>query len=123
MQLYNSPDDYLYNLETLSSQDARRLWKKTIKDKWQNKCAYCMSTEQLTLDHIIPQIKGGEDNLPNVLCCCVKCNRSKGHQNWETWYKSQEFFTYESYCAINEWRSQLSSSNYKVYTKRKFLNL
>jgi hypothetical protein len=57
MDLYTSPKGYLYNLHTSSAQEARRLWKNSIKEKWDNKCAYCDSEEKLTIDHIIPQSK------------------------------------------------------------------
>ena len=93
MELYNSSSDYLYHLHTTSSSDAKRMWRQSIKDKWEHKCAYCGSTEYLTIDHIVPQCKGGSDFLTNVLCCCKKCNNSKSHTDWEEWYSEQDFFT------------------------------
>jgi len=119
MQLYSSPEDYLYNLETTSPQEARKLWKKSIKEKWEHKCGYCESTEDLTLDHIIPQAKGGGDHLTNVICCCLNCNRSKGHYDWIDWYRSHKSFTLERYDAIVKWRTQLSNQELRVYRPRK----
>jgi hypothetical protein len=63
-----SPQDYLFNLQTTSSSEAKRLWRKQIKESWNHKCAYCDSEENLTLDHIIPQCKGGLDITRNVVC-------------------------------------------------------
>lgn len=43
-----------------------------------NKCAYCSSTRNLTIDHIIPTSRGGKNTWENLICSCVKCNISKG---------------------------------------------
>ena len=82
MELYNSSSDYLFHLQTTSSADAKRMWRQSIKDKWDHKCAYCESTEYLTIDHIVPQCKGGSDFVTNVVCCCRFCNNSKSHIDW-----------------------------------------
>ena len=42
-----------------------------------NRCVYCRTTENLTIDHIIPKIKGGSDNPENLQCLCETCNRIK----------------------------------------------
>lgn len=119
MQLYSSSEEYLYNLETTSSQEAKKLWKKSIKERWEHKCAYCESEENLTIDHIIPQCKGGTDHITNVICACEKCNRSKAHEEWEKWFKRQEFFTMKKYNDIVDWRTQLSKQELRVYRPRK----
>ncbi|AEC53151.1 HNH endonuclease [Synechococcus phage S-CRM01] len=41
-------------------------------------CGYCGAKEGLTLDHIIPQSKGGQDTWENLVTCCLKCNLKKG---------------------------------------------
>ena len=117
--VYNTPDDYLYNLEAVSSSEAKRLWKKSIKDVWNRKCAYCDSEENLTLDHIIPQSRGGKDNKTNVVCACKSCNLLKGYTNWKDWFNSQDFFTDEKMNAIIEWMKEEESSSYVVYRPRK----
>ena len=43
-----------------------------------NKCSYCGSTENLTLDHIFPQKLGGKDVGDNLIYACRSCNSSKG---------------------------------------------
>lgn len=120
MEVLNSPQDFLYNLHTCSSTEARKLWKQSIREKWNYTCAYCGETEtELSIDHIVPQTNGGNDHITNVVCSCVKCNRSKGHENWENWYYRQEFFTTERYDAIIRWQNQLSSQNLYRYKKRR----
>jgi 5-methylcytosine-specific restriction endonuclease McrA len=40
-------------------------------------CAYCGAKENLTLDHMIPKSKGGEDSWDNLVTCCTTCNNKK----------------------------------------------
>ena len=47
------------------------------------KCIYCGRTTKeyeivLTLDHLNPRIKGGEDIAENLITSCQNCNSSKG---------------------------------------------
>ena len=119
MTLYNSPDGYLFNLQTSSSSEAKRMWRQSIREKWNHKCAYCESEEKLTIDHIIPQCKGGLDVKTNVIACCHSCNQSKGHTPWEEWYSSQEFFSKERYEKIKQWMKPDPPTNLFTYGKRK----
>jgi CRISPR/Cas system Type II protein with McrA/HNH and RuvC-like nuclease domain len=114
MDILHSPQEYLFNLYTTSPGEARRIWKKKIKEKWENKCAYCGSEENLTIDHVIPQSRGGNDFISNVICSCENCNKSKSHQDWEDWFSKQEFFTSDRKNAIIEW-TQFSQKK-KLYT-------
>ncbi len=82
----HSPKEYLFNLYTTSSGEAKRMWKKHIKEQWNHQCAYCGSGENLTIDHIVPQSKGGMDFTKNVVCCCHSCNQDKGYEHWKLWY-------------------------------------
>lgn len=43
-------------------------------------CAYCGETEKklLTLDHVLPQSKGGPNTWDNLVTACKKCNGEKG---------------------------------------------
>ena len=49
MPLYNSPQAYVFNLQTTSSAEAKRMWRRKIKEEWDLKCAYCGSEEELTI--------------------------------------------------------------------------
>jgi hypothetical protein len=109
----------LFNLHTTSSGEAKRLWRKHIKEQWNHKCAYCESKDNLTIDHIIPQSKGGLDITRNVVCCCKTCNHGKGHTSWEEWYFSQEFFCMERYEKIKNWMKPDPPTNLFAYRPRK----
>lgn len=41
-------------------------------------CQYCKRSNNLTIDHIVPTSRGGEDAWENVVTCCVRCNNKKG---------------------------------------------
>ena len=41
-------------------------------------CAYCGTTENLTMDHRIPLVLGGPDHKENLIRACKSCNKSKG---------------------------------------------
>ena len=41
-------------------------------------CQYCgVKAGDLTVDHVIPRSKGGNDSWENVVACCQKCNVKK----------------------------------------------
>ena len=42
-----------------------------------HKCQYCGSTKELTIDHIIPRSRGGEDTWENLVVACMPCNTRK----------------------------------------------
>lgn len=112
------PNEYMFNLHATSYGEAKRLWRKHIKDQWDNKCAYCGSDRELTIDHVVPRSKGGLDTSKNVVACCKSCNGDKGHTPWEEWYSSMEFFNEERYDKIKEWIKPEAPSNLYVYRKR-----
>ena len=111
--------DYLFNLETTSKAEAKRMWRRNIKEQWEYKCAYCESEENITLDHIIPQCKGGFDVKTNVISCCHSCNQSKGHEHWKLWYVQQDFYSEERFDKIEEWMKPPLPTNLYVYARRK----
>jgi predicted restriction endonuclease len=119
MPLYATSDELLYNLEAVTSSEAKRKWRQSIKEHWDYECAYCGETENLTLDHITPRSKGGSDRVTNVLCACKECNTSKGHQMWSDWYLNQTFFTTERLTKIVEWQKKIADNELYVYRPRK----
>ena len=119
MDLLHSPQEYLFNLRTTSPGEAKRIWRREIKEKWEHKCAYCGSTENLTIDHIVPQSKGGIDFTKNVVCACHDCNQSKGHEHWKLWYVQQDFYTEDGFDKIVEWMKPDPPINLFAYRPRK----
>ena len=119
MSLLSSPQAYVFNLETTSSAEAKRLWRKKIKEAWDHKCAYCGSDKELTIDHIKPRSKGGTDVTKNVVCACHDCNQDKAHTPMEDWYLSQEFFNMARYDRINEWIKPDPPENLFAYRPRR----
>jgi 5-methylcytosine-specific restriction endonuclease McrA len=54
------------------------------RDKWI--CQYCgekVTPENATLDHFIPQSKGGRHNKDNLKTCCLICNGIKAGKTYE----------------------------------------
>ena len=119
MDLLRSPSEYLFNLRTTSPGEAKRMWRRQIREKWDHQCAYCGSEENLTIDHIVPQSKGGADFTKNVVCCCHDCNQSKGHEHWKLWYVQQDFYSEERFNKIEEWMKPDPPINLYTYRPRR----
>jgi 5-methylcytosine-specific restriction endonuclease McrA len=46
-------------------------------------CVYCDSKKNLTIDHVLPRSRGGQNNWENLVTCCTKCNGKKGNRTPE----------------------------------------
>lgn len=58
-----------------------KLNRRNIYARDANRCQYCgnrFSTRELTLDHIVPRVQGGDNSWTNLVCACVRCNARKG---------------------------------------------
>lgn len=51
-------------------------------------CAYCGSTEDLTIDHRIPISRGGTNWPSNLVPACRKCNKTKHTSLWPINYRA-----------------------------------
>lgn len=56
------------------------------------KCVYCGSLTDLSIDHVFARHYGGSDSSDNLVCCCKKCNSSKGDTNLMKWFSSRNEF-------------------------------
>ncbi len=55
------------------------LSRKNIFKRDGHKCAYCGRGDlPLTVDHIIPRSRNGEDSWENLVAACLPCNSKKG---------------------------------------------
>lgn len=90
--LFPTSDHYLFNLIVMTSPEAKRLWRRAIKEHFGNTCVYCgksYEVQHLTIDHVHPRCNGGEDLASNCVCACAKCNQSKGSTNWKDWMRNE----------------------------------
>jgi 5-methylcytosine-specific restriction endonuclease McrA len=58
-----------------------KLNRRNIYARDLNRCQYCgqrFSTQELTIDHVVPRRLGGGNSWQNLVCCCVACNSKKG---------------------------------------------
>ncbi|HWK35212.1 HNH endonuclease signature motif containing protein [Sphingomonas sp.] len=55
-------------------------------------CAYCANTERLTMDHLIPRIRGGGDEGANLVLACGRCNSAKSGVDLLLWYERRGVF-------------------------------
>lgn len=52
--------------------------------KYGGHCAYCgqpLRADTFTVDHVIPQSRGGTSRISNLLPCCHHCNQLKGAES------------------------------------------
>lgn len=58
-----------------------KLNRRNIYARDHNRCQYCgvqFATRELTIDHIVPRVQGGDNTWTNLVCACVPCNTRKG---------------------------------------------
>ena len=70
----------LYCYDRLPRQHVK-MNRRNIYARDSNRCQYCgrhFSTKELTIDHVVPRVQGGEHSWMNLVCACVKCNTRKG---------------------------------------------
>lgn len=56
--------------------------KSGVRKRDGNLCAYCLGPA-LTVDHILPQSRGGKDTWENLVASCTKCNGKKASKTPE----------------------------------------
>lgn len=70
------------NNDYFSSDEKRR--EVFERDKWA--CQYCgekVSADNSTLDHYVPQSKGGDNSKDNLKAACLTCNSVKSGRSYE----------------------------------------
>ena len=57
------------------------LTRKNILHRDNHCCQYCgCKSSKLSIDHVIPRSRGGDDSWENVTTACLACNVSKGNR-------------------------------------------
>ena len=87
-----TPDHLLQSLQAMTSSEAKRMWRESIKAHYNHRCVYCGSDSNLTLDHVKPRCRGGRNDASNLVAACRSCNRSKGSSDVLDWFLGQPFF-------------------------------
>jgi 5-methylcytosine-specific restriction endonuclease McrA len=60
------------------------LSRKNILRRDSHRCQYCgRGDNALTLDHVVPKARGGDDSWENLVTACVVCNNRKGDRTPE----------------------------------------
>ena len=52
--------------------------KAIVHSKDNYACVICKNTEDLCVDHILPEVEGGSDDIDNLQTLCRSCNSKKG---------------------------------------------
>jgi hypothetical protein len=73
-----SVNTYAKNLSWLNNKNKGKLFS-VVSARDGCFCVKCHSTDDLTLDHIVPRSKGGSDDKSNLQILCRCCNSSKGN--------------------------------------------
>jgi len=80
-----------YFIVTVTEEEIKRERNKARELRksqwWKNRvakgvCHYCRGSfppEELSMDHIVPVIRGGTSSRGNVVPCCKECNNRKKH--------------------------------------------
>ena len=53
-----------------------------LKRQYGFRCAYCCKRKKLTMDHVVPLIRGGRHDKTNIVPACVNCNAQKHTADW-----------------------------------------
>jgi hypothetical protein len=72
-------------------QSGEIVWSSAIREyvkehEKENQCIYCGAKDHLSLDHLIPRVKGGPDITDNAVIACKSCNSSKSDTCIYEWF-------------------------------------
>jgi 5-methylcytosine-specific restriction endonuclease McrA len=63
-----------------------RFSRANIYARDDHRCQYCFqkfTEKELTLDHVVPVVRGGRKTWDNIVAACIKCNQRKGDRTPE----------------------------------------
>jgi 5-methylcytosine-specific restriction endonuclease McrA len=62
---------------------------KELRKLYSQPCFMCDTKENLSIDHIIPLVRGGNHSIGNLMTLCRPCNASKGKRLLVEWSRYQ----------------------------------
>ncbi|MBF0201003.1 MAG: HNH endonuclease [Desulfamplus sp.] len=93
-------DYYYFDLDEKSRSREKQKARELKQTEWWKRrrargiCHYCRGNflpAELTMDHIVPMVRGGRSVKNNVVPCCKECNTKKKHMlplEWEEYMNS-----------------------------------
>lgn len=60
--------------------------RRNLYARDRNRCQYCgrhLESRELTIDHVVPRVRGGVSSWTNCVLACISCNRRKAHRSPE----------------------------------------
>jgi 5-methylcytosine-specific restriction protein A len=85
-------DDETLRRERAAARELRvsSWWKRRCST---GKCHYCgkdVGAKALTMDHVVPLVRGGRSNKGNLVPACKQCNDEKKHSLAFEWEPKKE---------------------------------
>ena len=90
------------SLEELCPKFRFRQWRKSIHKFTEKSCIYCGKPSE-SIDHILPQCKGGLSKTENCVPACLSCNGDKSNNEAFYWYRKQKFYDPRRAMALRAW--------------------
>ena len=91
---FEPADDAHVKRERAKARELRAShWWKNVLAK--GRCHYCdapVPPGELTMDHVVPVIRGGKSTKRNVVACCKVCNDAKSYKlpiEWQGWLRER----------------------------------
>ena len=69
---------------------ASQWWKRRLAEGICHYCQQHFKPSELTMDHVVPVIRGGKSTKGNVVPCCKECNNKKKHMLPMEWMEYLE---------------------------------
>ena len=89
-------------LEDLCPKLRLRRWRQTLHLVTNQRCLYCGHASE-SIDHVLPQSRGGLSVTENCVPACLSCNGAKGDADAFAWYRRQSFYDPRRAMALKAW--------------------
>ena len=89
-------------LEDLCPKLRVRRWRRSLHELTGQRCIYCGQRSE-SIDHVLPQSRGGLSTTSNCVPACLACNGLKGDDDAFSWYRRQSFYDPRRAMAIRAW--------------------